>query len=251
MTRLVPYTRPLSASIVILALGALSGCFNPFSPRIGIDRGVSVPAPVPSTPANALRLLEWCYNNRNAVIYRELFTEDYRFDFSQLDSSGNQYTDATPWTRDDELISTTQLFEGGSESEPPASTIFLQFDNRFLVYPDPRPGKNGTWHKNIRTTVLLNIRTPDGNAIDIQGNANFFLARGDSAQIPQELKDRGFEPDANRWYIERWEDDTVQPGIAALVTSGAAEPREPGLRISNDLPVAATWGWVKVLYRSP
>ncbi len=45
MTPPMPRNRPLSASIAILALGAtVSGCFNPFSPRIGTERGVSVPA---------------------------------------------------------------------------------------------------------------------------------------------------------------------------------------------------------------
>ena len=227
MTTRASRIRRLAAATAILGLAAVSiGCFNPFSPRIGVERGVSIPPPVPSTPAGVLRLLAWCYNNRNAVIYQELFTEDYRFVFNAQDSSGNQYTDATPWTRKDEINSATNLFEGGSESQSPASSIFLQFDNRFLVYPDTRRGKNGIWHKIITTTVLLNIRTADGNATDITGAAIFYLARGDSARIPQELKDRGFDRDSSRWYIERWEDETVQPALSGLAESGerAARP---------------------------
>ena len=54
--------------------------------------------------------------------------------------------------------------------------------------------------------------------------------RGDSALIPQQLKDRGFGPDPNRWYIERWEDKTG--GNQATGPSLMARS-SPGLGLSD------------------
>ena len=273
---------PVAAAALFLVIFA-EGCFNPFSPPLAPQRGISAPPPVPNTPTNLLRLFEWCYNQRAIVEYREIFTEDFRFSFSVLDEDGEPYK-GDLWTRDDELISATQLFQGGSAEEPPASSIELSLARTFYVYPDTRRGKNGKWHKYTRTTVLLQIRTAAGDPIDIQGAATFYLVRGDSAQIPEDLKLLGFEPDSNRWYIERWEDDTARPdqGGQALGASvhpseapfraGGATPRarsvtlESGVHtprtspsgrdgllmqaIADPLPQVASWGAVKAYYRN-
>ena len=222
--------RLLSALTAVAVVGTMSaGCFNPFSPRMGVQRGESIPAPVPSTAAGVLRLLEWCYNYRNSVFYRELLTEDYRFFFSVADSEGNQYTDQNPYSRDIDLEQATKLFDGPSDSQPRASSILLQLDRTFRVFPDSRPGKSGRQHRYIRTSVLLKVRFTDGDAFDVTGDAKFFLARGDVALIPQELKDRGFLPDSNRWYIERWEDETLQPAGSALMALRSATSARPVL----------------------
>jgi hypothetical protein len=115
-----------SAGAVLVTAVALCGCYNPFSPLIA-GVGFSQPAPTPNSATNLLRLFEWCYNNKAIAEYREIFTDDYRFVFSPLDSAGADYR-GTPWTREDELISTTQLFVGGSADQPPASSI--RRDNR-------------------------------------------------------------------------------------------------------------------------
>ena len=52
----------------------------------------------------------------------------------------------------------------------------------------------------------LTIKTEDDQEYRIIGNARFFVVRGDSALIPQEL---GFKPDSNRWYIDQWRDETL------------------------------------------
>lgn len=271
---------PFAATALFLVVFA-QGCFNPFAPPLAPHRGISAPPPVPNTPTNLLRLFEWCYNQRAIVEYRELFTEDYRFAFSRLDQAGEEYDDA-PWTRDDELISATQLFQGGSADRPPASSIDLRLARTFHVNPDSRPGKNGKWHKTTSSTVVLQIRTADGEAIDITGRANFFLVRGDSAQIPEDLKLLGFEPDSNRWYIERWEDETAQPEQGGQALGAAVHPSEAALRaggaapgarsvtlestaqrtspserdallmraIADPLPRVASWGAVKAYYRT-
>jgi hypothetical protein len=265
---------PLVGLLLPILAVAVSGCYNPFLPRIAPALGRSQPAPVPSSAAGVLRLFEWCYNNKSIAEYREIFTDDYRFFFSPLDSAGAEYR-GIPWTREDELISTTQLFVGGSADQPAASSIRLNLDKNFLVYADPTfvsSDARGRWHKNIRTQVVLQIQTGDGNAIDISGAANFYMVRGDSAVIPPDLQARGFGPDSNRWYIRRWDDETAQSGPGAFAArraggAGLATARGSDIARSpspipiarastdvarpaalSDFPQVASWGYAKGLY---
>lgn len=246
MKRLSMHPRLFVALGMLMVLCVLGGCWNPFSPLIAPIHGVSTPPPTPSSAPGVLRLFEWCYNHKASAEYREIFTDDYRFFFSPVDSAGAEYR-GTPWTREDELISTTQLFEGGS-AEAAASSISLTLDKNFKVDRDERHASTdplGRAHKNIRTQVLLNIRTSDGNAIDISGAANFYFVRGDSALIPQELKDRNFGPDSTRWYIQRWDDETAQPGAGAFASLPASRSRVLG----STAPVNLSWGTVKSFFR--
>ncbi len=241
---------PLATLLLLAASAALfAGCFNPFDPRV-LGSGISTPPPAPDSPGNALRLLEWAYNNRAISEYRELFTDDYRFQFSLLDPYGNPYRD-NPWTREDEIISATHLFQGGHATEPAASSITLTLDRNFRIANDPRPGKNGKWHKSIRTSVTLTILDPDKQTV-VTGFANFFLVRGDSAAIPQELRDKGFGPDSTRWYIERWEDDTATnaPGgtPARARADGTLSPASQAAP-SFHQRLQVSWGGLKAIYR--
>ena len=256
MTR-VRRLRPLAALLVLAIALGLAGCYNPFSPRIAPVLGNSKPAPVPTNAPNLLRLFEWCYNNQAIAEYREIFTDDYRFNFSPTDSSGSEWR-GTPWTREDELISATQLFVGGSATEPPASSIRLSLDKNFFIFPDPNYttgptgwDRDGRWHKNIRTTVTLVIGTEGGSSTEIQGHGNFYMIRGDSAVIPEELRLRGFEPDSNRWYIRRWDDETAQEGLAQAVAVARARQLAGHRDAVPATPVAGlTWGAIKAYYRS-
>lgn len=265
--------RRLAALAALVTAVVLSGCYNPFSPRIAPIAGISVPPPAPSSASNLLRLFEWCYNNKAIAEYREIFDANYRFVFSPLDSAGSAYR-GTPWTREDEMISTTQLFVGGSADQPAASNIRLNLDKNFNVYADPEYARwdpYGRWHQNIRTQVVLNILTGDGSAIDISGAANFFLVRGDSATIPDELRDR-FGRDSTRWWIRKWVDETAQdiggPLAARPVGGGGLivrrrvstilAGREAGASVTGSRiataatasgpPVVASWGFAKDYY---
>jgi hypothetical protein len=259
--------RPAAALAALTVMAALAGCYNPFSPRIAPVLGNSTPAPVPSSAPNLLRLFEWCYNNQAIAEYREIFTDDYRFFFSPVDSAGAEWR-GTPYTREDEMISATNLFVGGSATEPPATSIRLSLDRNFFVYPDPDYtdwDPTGIWHKNIRTTVTLVINTDDGASTEITGHANFYMVRGDSAVIPEELRLRGFGPDPNRWYIRRWNDETAQEGglmaaqwrpsaapvgaaPAGSATAGATRPGSGQLQGATDFNTAS-WGSIKNYYR--
>lgn len=185
-------------------------------------------APEPNSPATALRLLEWCWNRRDADLYSTILTEDFQFVFASTDSAGTDYR-ALPWIREDELTSSRHLFDGGG-THPPAQSIRLLFDSILAPLPDSRAGKDPKWHQEIDTDFTLTVRINDGSGYEAWGRAKFFVVRGDSAAIPPELQSR-FPPDSARWWIERWEDQTV-PG---------------GLRVApNPRP---TWGKIKVLYR--
>jgi hypothetical protein len=65
--------------------------------------------------------------------------------------------------------------------------------------------------------VNLKVDIDEGNALEVTGFALFYVVRGDSAAIPPELYSRGFRPDSLRWWIERWEDETLAPeGLVAI-----------------------------------
>ena len=210
-------------------LFALAGCFNPFSPLVSRIGGISSPAPVPNTPANCVRLHEWCWKNRAAEEYRELFTDDYVFVFGLNDSAGQPYRDR-PWIREDELTTATNAFVGGGDV-PPANKITINYDPNLITFADVRPGKTNKWHRTIRTSVDLQVDAGERGTLEVKGNALFFMIRGDSANIPPELVARGFKRDSTRWWIERWEDETLSEG-AALRPASPPEGFGPVARTS-------------------
>ena len=230
----------LAFLLLVASALTVAGCFNPFRPD-ELSGGISKPPPRPDTPGNTLRLLEWAYNKRAIAEYSELFTADFRFVFGALDPLGNAYQDQTPWGREDELASAIKLFEN-------SASISLALDPSFTLRRDPRPGKDPGWHKAIRTTQQLTVVDMDGVRRDVGGTSLFFLVRGDSALIPQELKDKGFGPDPGRWYIDRWEDESpVEPG--GITAGGAADLRARLAGSSRTMPDWVTWGYIKARWR--
>ncbi len=204
--------RILILLLALLTAFAAAGCFNPFQPTVLTQRVVTI-APSPNSEANAIRLFEWCWVNRGLEEYKELFTDDYIFQSATLDSAGNGTRDVVT-RRTDELETAENIFIGSAE-RPPASKITLNFDGNLVPFDDTRPGKIGKWHRTIRTSVDLKVEVGDGSTLEVTGYALFYLTRGDSAAIPLELKARGFKPDSLRWWIDRWEDETLQSGIVA------------------------------------
>lgn len=195
----------------------LSGCFNPFSPEV-LTKRVTVTAPQPNSPEEAVQLFEWCWVNRGVEEYKELFTDDYVFQSALLDSAGNGGRDVI--TRRSDEIETAENMFIGSADRPPAAKITLNFDGSLRPQSDPRPNHPDSLYKTIRTSVDLKVDVEDGNVLEVTGHALFFLVRGDVALIPQELKSR-IPPSRNRWWIERWEDETLPE---SGVTSGRARP---------------------------
>src|SRR5262249_29753625 len=186
--------RKAAALGILLLAAASAGCFNPFSPEVGTRRGVYIPPPPRDTPQGVVRLLEWAYARRDFQVYRTLFTEDYQFYFDPNDSAGNNYRQQ-PWIRDYELESAQHLSEGGSATEPPASSINLT-DNG-LSMSDTGDNLNQTSHRRISTSVILDIRA-GGASIQVQGNVEFYVVVDSAAKVPADIVSRVSEGD---WFI--------------------------------------------------
>jgi hypothetical protein len=251
--------RVLVLALLVQCAILAGGCFNPFSPKIAPTAGVYVPAPSPSTAAGVVRLLEWCWRNRDIDYYRQLFTDDYQFIFALKDSSGSLTRDP-PLNRETELTTAKNLFVGGA-SAPAATNITLNLDPTLNPQADSRPGKDAVTHKEILTSVDLAIRVEGGREYRISGYARYFVVRGDVASIPKELKDRGFAADSNRWYIERWNDETLgeapasaRPAVGLTALRRAAlAPWAVGTARAQyaDGPEYLTLSELKALYRNP
>ena len=230
-----------------LVATASTGCFNPFNPVVSQQRAVSSPAPPANSPANVVKLFEWCWQNKAITEYSEIFTSDYRFQFATGDSAGNLYRDR-PITREDELASATNLFVGGSD-RPAASRIELSFDKTLIALNDSRPNTTDSTNKTIRTTVDLKVTIDNGDGTNVvnqvTGFALFFLVRGDVKDIiPAELVAKGFKPDRNRWWIQRWEDETLVSGGGVAQALAHRNVLQPASR-SEALPKAMSWGELK------
>ncbi|HTO90316.1 MAG TPA: hypothetical protein VMJ70_04230 [Candidatus Sulfotelmatobacter sp.] len=191
--------------------------------------------PVPGSATDAVSALQWCFNHRNWGQLETLLPSDYEFIFAPADSAGNAFT-GRRLVRDAEITCEEHLFQTGVAHAPPASSIQLVFERDLVALPDPRPGKTYPWHQTVRTQVTLSIQAGD-QEYRVLGHALFHAVRGDSAAIPPDLAARGYHADPNRWWIERWEDETGEgPGGAT--------------RVESPLPArTATWGSVKALYR--
>jgi len=256
-------TLTMGAAALLAALAA-AGCFNPFRPLVGQGQAVTEPAPQPSSPAGVLQLLRWCWNNQSIGEYEDIFTANYEFAFADVEAVDN-----LPILRDEEIDIARRLFVDGTVSQPRAKRIDLEYSSTLIAIPDRRPGKIDPWHKEITTQIVLRAELQDVT-YDIEGNVTFFVVRGDSAQIPTVLVQRGFKPDAHRWYIERWEDHTntgggqggssalpVRPGAGALGATGGApvagvpaSSRTP--RTLDSSPVySITLGDLMRIYRTP
>jgi hypothetical protein len=238
-------TRMVLAGLAMtaLTLGA-AGCFNPFSPRIATTVGLAEVKPAPNSPTGVIYLFQWCYRNRAINEYREIFTDDYVFTFSSLDESGLPYRDK-PWRREDELISAQNLFITGKAENEAATSITLEFGNTLFDEPDSRPGMGDVFHRQVNARIVLSVNLPSGLQ-EVQGEAKFFVVRGDKAAIPPEL---GLAADSTRWYIDGWEDNTVP------ASGGAAAPALPALTRAGaspatlSPPVALSFGQLKAEYR--
>jgi hypothetical protein len=235
--------------LLLLVAGALlhSGCFNPFDPRIAADRGTTQKPPVPNSARGVVELFQWCWNNRAYQEYTEIFTEDFKFEYTNRDSAGNQRSEIL--TRDQELETANNLFVQGTATEPPAKRVNLTYTSTLIAFPDPRPGKAFPWHQQISAPLTLEIDTED-QQFRITGRAIFYLVRGDSAKIPEELRQR-FPPDTSRWWIEKWEDETDESLAAyAILESEGGEPAAAivGASRAANAPLDIAWFRLKLGY---
>lgn len=213
----------LIAAVVATSLGACGRASRTVAPENT--------APVPTSPGLAVKALEWAFVNRDVDVLAELLSDDMLFATAGLDSAGNpsRVEKDRAW-----LLACAENMFNGTAEHPPASSITLAFDRNLIPLPDLRPGHADSLFKTIRTSLDLKVVTGDGNTFEVTGFALFYLVRGDVAAIPKELIARGFLPDRNRWWIWRWEDETLEGSGA---TGASAHPTK-----------SATFGRILELY---
>ena len=216
--------------------GLIAGCSHaPTAPKT-----TSPALAPPSTPVAVATYLRDCWQDRSISEYQMLPTADFRFDFASGDSAGT-YWSSTPWSRTDELTTAEHIFATGTQVQPPATSIMITFTDTTTDSPDPRPGMNPNWHRLI--TVWANVRIYfDEGGFEITGPCQFYVVRGDSAEIPADLIAKGVKPDPARWWLERWTDGTLHVYSAEPAKSGSPPVRT---QPSN----SKSWGDVKALYR--
>jgi hypothetical protein len=174
-------------------------------------------APPPAnSPANVVARFDWAMTHRDAGAIESMLTDDFLLVGASTDSAGNAAIQATDraW-----FVAALDSMLNSSEQ------VSLVFDRFLLAFPDSRPGKSSTWHKQIRTSFNLKVRIDSGNSVEAAGSGVFFLTRGDSASIPPELVNRGVRPDSTTWWIDRFEDETL-PGPAPPVPTKSLSFRQ-------------------------
>lgn len=225
MSRLRPMSLPVllaAASLVAAGCGGKSATQPAPDPLAGM--------PAPTSPSGVLRALEWAVNHRSIEAYRSLFTGDFVFRFSTLDTAGILWGAGHPWGRAQEQGAFTTLVQGGDAGQPAATACQLQLDRNFIVFADPRPGMNDpVRRRSITTQVNLTVTTSDGATSNVYGSGTFYVVRGDIAVLPPDL---GLAPDSTRWYIGGWDDNTI--GTGAVFAPMPTKNR--------------TWGDIKVMY---
>jgi hypothetical protein len=232
-------TRLAAAGLLALLALPATGCFNPFDPALATRGSNSRPAPLPNSPSGVVDLFQWCWQNRAYDEYQDIFTDNYRFEFASGDSAGTYYA-TTPWTRSDELATAQHIFITGTPSQPPATSVTLNFTQDLSIDPDPRDGKRDTtYHRQV--TALVNLRVYFAESgFEVTGPVYFNVIRGDSAIIPPQLLARGFTHDPNRWYIERWVDGTLHTASAIPAPPGPYHALRDGA-LGPGAPPAIAW----------
>lgn len=205
--RFVPFT---AVAMMLIVLSA-PGCSK--TTRVV---GIAHPAPTPNTPQSVVKLFEWALNNRGVEELEQLFTDDFALVGAGLDSLGNPSREVIgdrAW-----LLDRLACALAGDVDDPPAARIDLIFDRSLVPMPDTRPGYRDadSLYRTIRTSLDMRVLLGDGSSVEITGYALFYLVRGDVAEIPADLQDR-FPKDKSRWWISRWEDETL-----------GAEGKQPG-----------------------
>ncbi len=206
--------RPWIAAALLLALAACA------------TRHTTAPTPpvaqppAARSPEDAVRRWAWAFTHRDTAVYASVLANDFTFVFAAYDSAGNPYRDHA-WGLEDELRCIGHLFVGGG-SRPPASDIRLVIDQVLDSWPDPRPGHAFRWHRTVRTALELTVTTTSGDGTPsvtrVQGEALFYLTRGDSAALSPERVAAGWR-DSTRWYVDRWEDQT-----GGVIAAAHADP---------------------------
>src|SRR5688572_3569081 len=137
-------------------------------------------------PVGALFCLEAAYEARSTADYAGLFTDDFRYHFSDPELQARY---PRGWAREDEVASADHLFHGfvnaRGETLPPAKTIRLTLDPFFLA-PDSEKPDSTEWYRVASVpSVCLAIEFSQGLGAQVTKQPHaFWLVRGDAAVLP-------------------------------------------------------------------
>lgn len=215
----------LFAALAVLAL-LVAGCSRP-------TRAVAPPpdvAPEADSPQNVVRRLQWALEHRDLRVIDELLTADFILLTAGTDSEGGGAVADTS-RREDLLAMFEELFFG-TPQRPPAVRVTLGVDGALRPQRDPRTGFVDSLFKTIRTPIDMTIEWQDGETQETTGYALFYLARGDTVIIPDHLEAVGFERDPRRWWMTRWEDETI---ALADPMRGARPIASPPVRMPGEI----------------
>jgi hypothetical protein len=235
----------LSLALTSLALFAF-GCGEdevPLEPEVPVN-----PYPANSTPEGAIRRFISTYEARDTSEFLKLFTSDFEFQFSNSTDPDLVNKFSAGWFKDDEIISSRNLFVGGvnsgGEFQPAAVSIDLNLGN---TSPGPITfrGQDTLLHQRLFTSLNLTIQLPPSQ-FDPEGTTfvvggvdpaahEFFFVRGDAAELESDQA-----TDSLHWYINRWADVST---INATFDFPNQASYKPGA-IEGD-----SWGRIKGLYR--
>lgn len=193
--------RGLVAGVLILLAGCAGKATTPVTSPVA-----KPPSLAGLGPEDFARAVTGLWDQRNWDSYSWTLTDDFQFVFAPSDSAGNAFLGRC-MNRDIEVLAAKRMFEAGTDLEPPFVSVSFVLGPGLLNLPDPRPGKDPTVHRLIRGPFTFSA--DQGQAeFRITGNVNFYLVRGDSAAIPAGLDALGAAPDPDRWWLERWEDES-------------------------------------------
>lgn len=138
---------------------------------------------LPRGPEEVVNAVEWAYDNRSLSTYRDLITADFT-------------TSCGAGTRDDEL----RIFAALSDPyrDPPLRELTLDLGEPDITFTRPS-------HRLVEANFALRYAEGTDAEHQLTGAVRFFLVRGDSAELPDDLVEAKATPDARLWYIQGWE----------------------------------------------
>ena len=202
---------PLAAALAAVAAGTWSCATKTVAPTPADT------TPTANSPANAVKVFEWAMNHKSSETIRGLLTDDFMLIGTATDSAGNPSRGP--------LHGPGWFLDALAAMDSASTMVTCLMDANPVSLVDSRPGKAPKFHKQVRSSFDLRVRTAGGDGFGVTGNLLFFVTRGDSAAIPAELKSRGVRPDSSRWWFDRLEDETLaMAALPAATLPAATEP---------------------------
>lgn len=245
--RISGFVRISALALTIGLTPILSGCGgNPFNPVIdpGGDGRIPGNTPLADTPQNLMLRFEASYEFQDLPNYENLLTSDFRYTFSQASDPTLVATYGSNWGKDDESESSRHLFDGFTNSNgdviPKASRIEMSLSGIQYQTDFTHSDSAAYYQKVVVSAVDMTIEVPPGvgatepTIYTINARHEFYIVRGDAAVVQA-----GQETSANRWYIRRWDDLSVNLASATRLAALNAGGGQATLRSTQ------SWGSLK------